>query len=75
MRNLPVLLVLSLLLSAGCAVDSSKVKNPQDFMKDLTYVKDSKTGICFAMVAIEKGGGVEQVGIGMAAVDCEKAGL
>ena len=63
---------LIILLSSSCAVKPSKVKNHKKFAKNITYIYDEKTGLCFAVVATKKRFNVNQSGIGMACVPCER---
>lgn len=52
----------------GCSVEPSKVSNDnaEDMGAKITYFRDSRTGICFAMVRIE----LSQGGLGLTQVDC-----
>jgi len=58
----------------SCSVSASKFdpEKAKDFVANMTYVKDERTGICFAMVASRKGGDTDQSGIGVAYVPCEE---
>lgn len=42
------------------------------FASKITYVKDSRTGLCFALVASRKTGDTNQTGMGMSEVPCNK---
>jgi len=67
-------LSLALLVVSGCEVNASKVDASQakKFASTLTYIKDARTGLCFAMVASRKTGDTDQNGLGLTEIDCEK---
>lgn len=54
----------------SCSVNTSKMDNFDT--SNITYVKDSETGLCFAIVATRKSGSTDQSGIGMACVPCSE---
>lgn len=58
---------------SGCSVNPSKLsdKYAKDFIKNITYVKDSKTGLCFGIIASRKTGSTDSSGIGITCVPCE----
>jgi hypothetical protein len=58
---------------AGCSVNPSKVdkKYSKEFMDQVTYIKDQKTGLCFAIVATRMTGHTNQNGISWTWVPCE----
>ena len=58
--------VLSVL--AGCGVNTSGNINFNP--NSLQYVKDDRTGLCFAIVASRKTGNIETTGLGMSEVPC-----
>lgn len=62
------LLMVTLLIS--CSVQPSKIGNPEKFVKETTYTKDVRTGLCFAIIAIRPATGAAQTGIGWACVEC-----
>ena len=57
----------------GCSINPSKFSEDQaqDLVDNLTYAKDSRTGLCFAMVASRKTGDTDQTGLGITHVPCE----
>ena len=72
MKKLFVLL--TVLVLSACSVDASKVsdKTGQDIANNITYIKDHKTGLCFAVVATSKAFEAEDSGLGMAWVPCNR---
>ena len=66
--------VVSILLMSGCDVNPSKITS--DYAKELagkiTYTKDVRTGLCFAVIASRKTGSTDQTGMGMTEVPCSK---
>ena len=67
------LLIISLLLTS-CEVYPSKVseKKSKRFIKSITYVYDSRTDICYAIVAARRATDTDQNGIGLTVVPYEK---
>lgn len=49
------LLLIILVFVLGCSVRSSKV-NPKKFENKVTYFKDSSSGLCFGVVAMNWNG-------------------
>ena len=66
-------LVMSLSLT-GCSVEPSKIDGDHaiKMATELTYFKDSRTGLCFATIASRKTGTANQSGLGLTCVPCEK---
>ncbi len=71
------LLLTTFFLFTACDINPSKFgkEEAQSFTDSITYVKDSKTGMCFALVASRKTAVASQSGMGISEVPCEKAGL
>ena len=55
---------------SSCDVNSEKMENFEPH--DITYYKDSRTGICYAVVASRTSGSTDQTGLGMTVVPCDK---
>jgi len=75
MKNLICLIVLScMFLAVGCDVNPSKVGDEQavEFIEKITYVQDTETGLCFAIIATRKTGSTDQSGIGITQVPCDQ---
>jgi len=60
----------SLLLLTACGVSSSDNVNVD--ANDLTYIKDSRTGLCYAVVASRKAMSVDTTGLGFTMVTCNE---
>jgi hypothetical protein len=60
---------------SGCSLNPSGIdpEYAKNFAKEITYIKDERTGLCFAIVASRKTGYVSQNGLGLACVPCEAA--
>jgi hypothetical protein len=73
MKKLLVLIVLAMAF-ISCDVNPSKVS--QDYANEIaskvTYAKDERTGLCYAIVASRKTMQASQSGLGLAEVPCEK---
>ena len=67
------LLVILGLCIAGCDINPSAFGKGEAaaFSKKITYVKDSRTGLCFGIVASRKTAGINQTGMGLTQVPCE----
>ena len=50
-----------------------KFKNVKDFNNNITYFKDDKTGLCFAIIGINVKNRTDAIGLGFTCVPCEKA--
>ena len=76
MRNLICLLLAvgMLVVIVSCDVNPSKMTNKyaQELANKLTYTKDHRTGLCFAVITSRKTGSTDQTGLGMTVVPCEK---
>ena len=72
MKYLVILLMVLGLL--GCDINASEFGNEEarGFASKITYVQDTRTGLCFALVASRKTGDTNQSGMGMSEVSCEK---
>ena len=68
-----VLLAMVMLFALGCDVNPSKLgkRSMDGFVDSIAYVKDKKTGLCFAIVASRKTGDLNQTGLGLTHVPCE----
>ena len=66
-----VLVVVALL--ASCSVNPSEVDKSyaKGFAAKITYVQDTRTGLCFGLVASRKTMDTDQNGLGMTTVPCE----
>ncbi|MCP4215673.1 MAG: hypothetical protein GY765_13550 [bacterium] len=71
------LLLMIFVLLAACDINPSKFgkEEAQEFTKNITYVKDNKTGLCFALIASRRTGVASQSGMGITTVPCDKTGL
>jgi hypothetical protein len=74
--NLLLIMLLVILASfIGCGVKASKVSkgDAKKYADRVTYFKDHRTGLCYAMVAISPDINVpgEQNGVGLACVPCD----
>ena len=58
----------------GCSVNPSEVddKYAKNFVKNVKYIKDEKTGICYGIVATRKTMDTDQNGISWTWVPCEQ---
>jgi len=66
------LLALCAVLFAGCSVNTSG--NIDFDGKDIQYKKDSRTGLCFGIVASRKSFNTDATGLGLTCVPCDKVG-
>jgi hypothetical protein len=68
-----VICFLAVFLLAGCSVNPSKVdkKYAEKYTDEMTYVKDKKTGICFAIVANRKTGSTDTASVTHSYVPCD----
>jgi len=64
-----LVVVMSLALSS-CSVNSSEIDNFDT--NKISYYKDVRTGICYAVVASRKTGDMSESGLGMTVVPCDK---
>ena len=66
--------IIAISLFAGCAVNPSEVSNDyaKEFISKATYVKDSRTGLCYAIVATRMTGKTDQNGVSFTWVPCEQ---
>ena len=71
MKYLMLVLVVFML---GCEINPSKFgkDEAQLFANKITYVRDHRTGLCFAVVASRKTGSFDQSGMGISEVPCKK---
>ena len=62
-----------LLLTASCDVNPSKMTDEyaREMATKLTYTKDHRTGLCFAVITSRKTGSADQTGFGMTMVPCD----
>jgi len=68
------LLVGTVLFISGCDVNPSKVSASyaKEMAEKVTYTKDKRTGLCFAIIATRKTNSASQSGMGMTEVPCDK---
>jgi len=61
------------LFTVSCNVNPSEVTDDyaKKFVKEVKYVKDEKTGLCFAIVATRETGSTDQNGISWTWVPCD----
>lgn len=71
MKTVKIFAILSLFF-IGCSVQPSNIRNPSEFKKNIIYIKDEKTGLCFAIVVTRKAMSTDQSGVGMACVPCSQ---
>lgn len=64
-----IILFFGLLLLGSCSVNTSGNVNID--ADDIQYVKDDRTGLCFAIVASRKAMSTDATGLGMACVPCD----
>ena len=59
--------------AVGCSVNASKMgrEEARGVADSLTYIRDVKTGLCFAVVASRQTGTVNSTGMGLAHVPCD----
>jgi len=57
----------------GCDINPSEFgkEEASKFGDTITYVKDSRTGLCFGIVASRKTGDFNQSGMGLTEVPCD----
>lgn len=67
-----ILVSLIFMFTIGCSVNPSKIGNSEakEFAEKITYVKDYRTQLCFALVATRKTGDVNSTGMGITEVPC-----
>jgi len=68
MKRLGIVLGLALLIS-GCDVHTSGAVEFD--AEDITYGKDSRTGLCYGIVASRKSFSTDATGLGLTCVPCE----
>lgn len=73
MKDLFFVALVACLLN-GCSVNPSQVDDQyaKEFISKATYVKDTKTGICYSIVATRMTGHTNQNGVSFTWVPCEK---
>jgi hypothetical protein len=66
--------IIAISLFAGCSVNPSEVSSDyaKEFISKATYVKDSRTGLCYAIVATRMTGKTDQNGVSFTWVPCEQ---
>lgn len=76
MKKVTALLIaaLSVALLSGCNPITMPVDKgqAQDIVQQLTYVKDKRTGLCFALIGMTKMGDVSQTSTGITYVPCDE---
>jgi hypothetical protein len=65
-----LLLLIYLIILSSCSVNTSS--NIDVKGKDLKYFKDTRTNLCYAIVASRKSGSFDTTGLGVTCVPCEK---
>ncbi len=70
---LVVALVALIGIGTGCSVNPSGLSDSyaQQFVNKLKYVKDTRTGLCYAVVAARTTAETDSSGIGITEVPCE----
>lgn len=68
MKKVISIIMIGVLMSS-CSVNTSGDINVDT--DDLKYVKDSRTGLCFAMVASRKSFDTDATGLGLTCVPCK----
>lgn len=66
-----ILALICIAFLASCSVNTSKIDGGNIDPNDITYFKDSRTGLCFAIMASRKTGDASSTGLGMTCVPCE----
>lgn len=68
-----IILLVSILVLFGCSVNPSELspKYAKEMANKITYTRDDRTGLCFAVIASRKTGTASQSGLGMTVVPCE----
>lgn len=70
MKKLIILLGIAMLTFTSCGVNSSN--NIDIDGEDMTYFKDSRTGLCFGAIASRKTMSASTTGLGLTCVPCDK---
>ena len=65
-----LIFITALLMLVSCGVHPSKIGNSKKFVDKLTYVRDDRTGLCFAIVGVRKSRNITLNGLGIACVPC-----
>ena len=65
-----VLLILAVAVYTSCSVSTSG--NVDVDASDIKYVKDSRTGLCYGVVASRKAMTASTTGLGVTCVPCDK---
>lgn len=75
MKKIILILLIGLLFLGSCGSKSGKVGSVD--AEDITYFKDSRTNLCYAIIGAKKGMNFidESESIGMACVPCENIPL
>lgn len=68
MRKLLVGAVIMAALLTGCATQSGEVNADPHKIK---YIRDNRTGLCFAVLGSRRATSINSSGLGMACVPCE----
>lgn len=69
---LKILAITLVVLFTSCNQTSTKFKANNFKQEDITYVKDRRTNLCYAILAGRKTGDADQSGLGFACVPCEQ---
>lgn len=69
---LKILAVTLVILFTSCNQTSTKFKANNFKQENITYVKDRRTNLCYAILAGRNTGEPDQTGLGLACVPCEK---
>ena len=69
-----IFISLILITFVGCSVNSSKLSQDyaNDFVEDMTFAKEKRSGLCFGMVASRKTMSTDSSGLGITEVPCSK---
>ncbi len=74
MKTMSLIIITAICFFAvSCNVNPSEVSDDyaKDFVRKIKYVKDEKTGLCFAIVATRETGSTDQNGISWTWVPCD----
>jgi len=69
MKNLITILMIGVMMTS-CSVNTTD--NVDIDPKDIQYVKDNRTGLCFGIVASRKSFDTDATGLGLTCVPCEE---
>jgi len=70
MKKILIIIGIGIMLLTSCSVNTSS--NIDFDGNDVKYVQDTRTGLCFAVIASRKSGSAATTGLGFTECDCEK---